>query len=180
MKAMVYTRYGAPEVLQLKDLEKPVPKADEVLIRVRAVEATKADCELRSFQFPVSWFKLPLRIVMGWSRPKRSVLGAIFPAMLKPSATPLPASSRVNTAVTPANHTYTSICRTARRSTPRWVFRCVLSMSGTTKPRSWFKVSELSVVKAVISILFALPYEMPDDVSKLRDLYNTSVYLYRF
>lgn len=78
MKAIVYTKYGPPNVLQLKEVDKPVPKDTEVLIKVHAVEATKADCELRSFNFPVKWFWLPLRIVMGILKPKRQVLGGYF------------------------------------------------------------------------------------------------------
>jgi NADPH:quinone reductase-like Zn-dependent oxidoreductase len=59
-------------------VEKPNPKDDEVLIRVHAAEATKADCELRSFNFPVKWFWLPLRIAMGITKPRRQVLGGYF------------------------------------------------------------------------------------------------------
>jgi NADPH:quinone reductase-like Zn-dependent oxidoreductase len=62
LKAITYSNYGPPGVLELKEVEKPVPKDDEVLIRVRAVEATKSDCEMRSFKFAVKWFWLPLRI----------------------------------------------------------------------------------------------------------------------
>ena len=65
MKAILYTKYGTPDVLQLTDIKEPVPKDDEVLIKVHAVEATKADCELRSFKFAVKWFWLPLRVAMG-------------------------------------------------------------------------------------------------------------------
>jgi NADPH:quinone reductase-like Zn-dependent oxidoreductase len=78
MKAIVYTRYGSPDVLQVKDVEKPKPKDDEVLIRVHAAEATKADCELRSFNFPVKWFSLPLRLVLGITKPRRQILGGYF------------------------------------------------------------------------------------------------------
>ncbi len=74
----MYTRYGAPDVLELKEVDKPVPKDDEVLINVRAVEATKADCELRSFNFAVKWFWLPLRIGMGLTKPRRHILGGYF------------------------------------------------------------------------------------------------------
>jgi len=78
MKAVVYEQYGAPEVLQLKEVEKPVPKDDEILIRIRAVEATKGDCEMRSFHFQVKWFWLPMRITFGITRPKKQVLGSYF------------------------------------------------------------------------------------------------------
>ena len=78
MKAVVYKRYGTPDVLQVKDIEKPFPKDEEILIRVRAAEVTKGDCEMRSFNFPVKWFWLPLRIALGISKPKRQVLGGYF------------------------------------------------------------------------------------------------------
>ncbi len=78
MKAIVYTNYGAPEVLNVQEREQPVPKANEVLIKVRAAEATKSDCELRSFKFPVNWFWLPLRLFMGLRKPKRQILGGYF------------------------------------------------------------------------------------------------------
>ena len=78
MKAIVYTKYGPANVLQLKEVNKPVPADDEILIRVHAAEATKADCELRGFKFAVSWFWLPLRIAMGVRKPKRPVLGGYF------------------------------------------------------------------------------------------------------
>jgi NADPH:quinone reductase-like Zn-dependent oxidoreductase len=78
MKAITYANYGSPDVLQIKELEKPVPKADEILIRVQAAEATKADVEMRSFKFAVKWFWLPLRIAFGLRKPKRQILGGYF------------------------------------------------------------------------------------------------------
>jgi len=78
MKAIVYKRYGAPEVLHIEEIEKPQPRDDEILIRVQAAEATKGDCELRSFNFAVSWFWLPLRIAIGVTKPKRQILGGYF------------------------------------------------------------------------------------------------------
>lgn len=78
MKAIVYIKYGGPEVLQISEIEKPEPEDDEVLIRIRAAEATKADCELRSFNFAVKWFWLPLRVAMGVTKPKKQVLGGYF------------------------------------------------------------------------------------------------------
>jgi len=78
MKAITYANYGSPDVLQVNDVDKPVPKDDEVLIRVQAAEATKADIEMRSFRFAVKWFWLPLRIAFGVTKPKRQILGGYF------------------------------------------------------------------------------------------------------
>ena len=78
MKAITYSDYGPPGVLHLSDVAKPVPKDDEVLIRVHAVEATKADVEMRSFRFAVKWFWLPLRLALGVRRPRRQILGGYF------------------------------------------------------------------------------------------------------
>ena len=78
MKAITYSRYGPPDVLNVREMRKPVPKDDEVLIRVWAAEATKADCEMRSFRFSVKWFWLPLRVALGVRKPRRQVLGAYF------------------------------------------------------------------------------------------------------
>jgi len=78
MKTVVYTKYGSPEVLTLKDTAIPVPKDDEVLINVHATTVLASDCELRRFDFPL-WFWLPLRLYMGIIKPTRvNVLGQEF------------------------------------------------------------------------------------------------------
>jgi NADPH:quinone reductase-like Zn-dependent oxidoreductase len=78
MKAIVYTKYGSADVLQVQEVVKPSPKGNEVLIKVHAAEVTKADCEMRSFNFQVKWFWLPLRIALGLIRPKKKILGGYF------------------------------------------------------------------------------------------------------
>ncbi|MBT8359916.1 MAG: hypothetical protein KJO32_03090 [Deltaproteobacteria bacterium] len=78
MKAIVYAKYGSPDVLELKEIEKPTPTDDEVLIKVHAAEVTKADCEMRSFNFQVKWFWLSLRVYMGLIKPNKQVLGGYF------------------------------------------------------------------------------------------------------
>jgi NADPH:quinone reductase-like Zn-dependent oxidoreductase len=78
VKAATYERYGPPEVLQVTDVPAPTPADDEILIRVRAAEATKSDCELRAFRFSVRWFWLPLRLALGVRRPRRRILGSYF------------------------------------------------------------------------------------------------------
>ncbi len=78
MKAIVYKTYGPAEVLQLEERPTPQVGAHEVLIQVRAVEATKSDCEMRSLQFAVNWFVWPLRLFLGLRAPRRPVLGNYF------------------------------------------------------------------------------------------------------
>jgi NADPH:quinone reductase-like Zn-dependent oxidoreductase len=74
MKAIVYEKYGPPEVLQLREVPKPTPKDDEVLIRVFATTCHIGDVRVRSFDVPF-WQKIPFRIYLGIRRPKRPILG---------------------------------------------------------------------------------------------------------
>ena len=78
MRAITFEQYGPPTVLELRNVDIPTPGNDEVLIRVRAAEATKSDCELRSFKFAVKWFWLPLRLGFGIRKPRRNILGGYF------------------------------------------------------------------------------------------------------
>ena len=74
MKAIVYTKYGPPDVLRLREVAKPTPKDNEVLIRVHATTVTKYDCWLRSCTAPPG-FGLPARIASGFNKPKQPILG---------------------------------------------------------------------------------------------------------
>ncbi len=78
MKAITYHRYGSPDVLEIRDVPAPLPGDDEILIRVRAAEATKSDCELRSLKYSVKRFWLPLRLAVGVMKPRRQILGGYF------------------------------------------------------------------------------------------------------
>ena len=75
MKAVVYTRYGPPDVLQLKEVEKPVPRGDEVLIKVHATTVSAGDYRIRGFNVPAA-FWLPTRLALGVLGPRRTILGA--------------------------------------------------------------------------------------------------------
>lgn len=74
MKAIVYTKYGPPDVLQLKEIEKPIPKDNEILVKVKATTVTVADIRSRSFTVPPA-FWLPARITLGFKQPKKEILG---------------------------------------------------------------------------------------------------------
>src|SRR4249919_430204 len=74
MKVIIYTEYGSPDVLQLKEVAKPTPKDDELLIRIYATTVTAGDCELRSFKIPL-FIWLPMRLYMGLRKPRKQILG---------------------------------------------------------------------------------------------------------
>jgi NADPH:quinone reductase-like Zn-dependent oxidoreductase len=75
MKAMVWTKYGPADVLQLREVEKPAPKEDEVLIKVYAATVTAGDCEIRRLKLPLL-LQIPLRLYLGPRKPGRiTILG---------------------------------------------------------------------------------------------------------
>jgi NADPH:quinone reductase-like Zn-dependent oxidoreductase len=77
MKAVVYTRYGPPEVLRLADVPKPAPRDHEVLVKVHATTVTIGDTIMRSFKLPniSGWQKFMARLILGWNKPRRRILG---------------------------------------------------------------------------------------------------------
>jgi NADPH:quinone reductase-like Zn-dependent oxidoreductase len=75
MKAIIWTKYGPPDGLQFKNVEKPVPKDDEILIKIHATTITAGDCEMRRLELPLM-LSFPVRIYAGLLRPKRiTILG---------------------------------------------------------------------------------------------------------
>jgi len=83
MKAIVFTEYGSPDVLQLKEVAKPTPKDDEILVRVHATPVNYGDLTARNFaNLSLSEFNmpaplwLPARMSFGWNKPKINILGS--------------------------------------------------------------------------------------------------------
>ncbi|NCF67196.1 MAG: zinc-binding dehydrogenase [Chloroflexi bacterium] len=75
MKAVAWMKYGPPDVLELRELEKPTPKDNELLIKIFATTVTAGDCEMRSLKFPI-YLSLPMRLWRGFLKSKEnSILG---------------------------------------------------------------------------------------------------------
>jgi NADPH:quinone reductase-like Zn-dependent oxidoreductase len=77
MKAIVCTGYGPPEVLQLREVEKPTPQGRDVLIKTYATAVTVSDCIIRGGRVrALLW--LPMRLIVGFTKPRRSILGMVL------------------------------------------------------------------------------------------------------
>jgi NADPH:quinone reductase-like Zn-dependent oxidoreductase len=74
MKAIIWTKFGSPDGLQLQEVPKPTVKDNEILIRTRAATVSAADCEIRSLNFP-GWIAIPLRLYVGITKPRVKILG---------------------------------------------------------------------------------------------------------
>jgi NADPH:quinone reductase-like Zn-dependent oxidoreductase len=77
MKAIVCPRYGGPEVLELRDVDQPGPKDDEVCIRIMATAVTASDIFIRGSDIPLK-FRIPMRLMMGITRPRRPIIGLVL------------------------------------------------------------------------------------------------------
>jgi len=74
MKAILCTKYGPPEVLEIKEVEKPAPKDNEVLIKIYAATITSGDSRVRGFRVPLSYW-LFARMALGFRGPRKNILG---------------------------------------------------------------------------------------------------------
>ena len=75
MKAILWTKYGSPDSLQLMDIPKPVPSDDEILVKILATTVTAGDTEMRRLKLPLM-LSFPMRLYLGLLKPKRvTILG---------------------------------------------------------------------------------------------------------
>jgi 2-desacetyl-2-hydroxyethyl bacteriochlorophyllide A dehydrogenase len=75
MRAVIWTKYGPSDGLQIREVEKPVPKDDEILVKIHAAGVTAGDCEMRRLELPLM-LSLPVRMYAGFLKPKRiTILG---------------------------------------------------------------------------------------------------------
>jgi NADPH:quinone reductase-like Zn-dependent oxidoreductase len=74
MKAVICTKYGAPDVLKIIQVPKPTPKAKEVLVQIYATTVSAADYKLRGLDLPAS-IRFPVRLMIGFRKPRKSILG---------------------------------------------------------------------------------------------------------
>jgi NADPH:quinone reductase-like Zn-dependent oxidoreductase len=77
MKAIICTKYGSPEVLQIKQCKKPIHKKDEVLIKIYATSVTNSDIFIRGSNIPLKYM-IPMRLMIGIKRPRKSIIGEVF------------------------------------------------------------------------------------------------------
>lgn len=77
MRAVVCRRYGPPDVLQLVEVNRPVPREDEILVEIEASAVTASDIFIRSSNIPLR-FRIPMRLMMGVFRPRKAIIGLVF------------------------------------------------------------------------------------------------------
>ncbi|HNQ68527.1 MAG TPA: NAD(P)-dependent alcohol dehydrogenase [Bacteroidales bacterium] len=82
MKAIICTKYGEPEVLQIQEVAKPIPKDNEVCINIFATAVSASDCIVRSGKVSF-WFWLPMRLAIGLTKPRQPILGITFSGVIE-------------------------------------------------------------------------------------------------
>jgi NADPH:quinone reductase-like Zn-dependent oxidoreductase len=82
MKAVICTKYGEPEVLQIRDIEKPIPKNNELLIKIVATSVTASDCIIRRLNLP-PMMKFSARLALGFTKPRKAILGMVLSGIIE-------------------------------------------------------------------------------------------------
>ena len=80
MKAILHTQYGSPDLLRLKEVDKPTPKDNEVLVAIHATTVSTGDCNMRNFTFVTPSMRPIAKLMFGIRKPwKARVLGTSWP-----------------------------------------------------------------------------------------------------
>jgi NADPH:quinone reductase-like Zn-dependent oxidoreductase len=82
MKAVICTRYGTPEVLQLQEVSKPIPKDSQILVKIVATAVNSGDVRVRSLDVK-GFMKVIMRLVLGISKPRKPILGTVFSGIVE-------------------------------------------------------------------------------------------------
>lgn len=82
MRAAITTKYGPPEVIKIKEVEKPIPKSNEVLVKVHATTVTSGDSRIRGARFPKG-FAIPAKLMLGIFAPRKKILGWEFSGVVE-------------------------------------------------------------------------------------------------
>ena len=81
MKAIICSRYGPPNVLQIQEVPKPVPNSNQVLVKIIASTINSGDVKVRSLDVK-GYMKTVMRIVLGISKPRKPILGTVFSGII--------------------------------------------------------------------------------------------------
>ena len=82
MKVVLCTEYGPPEVLKITDASKPVPKKDEVLIRIHSTAVNSGDVRIRTMDVEGP-LKIAMKVVLGWTKPRNPILGTVYAGIVE-------------------------------------------------------------------------------------------------
>jgi NADPH:quinone reductase-like Zn-dependent oxidoreductase len=82
MKAVICTQYGPPEVLQIQEVPKPIPKDSEMLVKIVATAVNSGDARVRSLAVK-GFMKVVMRLVIGFSKPRKPILGTVFSGVVE-------------------------------------------------------------------------------------------------
>lgn len=82
MKAVLCTKYGPPEVLQIRDIEKPVPKTNEILVKIMATAVNSGDVRVRALDVQ-GFMKFVMRLVLGITKPRKKILGTVYSGIVE-------------------------------------------------------------------------------------------------
>jgi NADPH:quinone reductase-like Zn-dependent oxidoreductase len=82
MKAVICTQYGSPEVLQIQEVSKPIPRSSQILVKIVATTVNSGDVRVRSLNVK-GFMKLLMRLVLGFSKPRKPILGTVFSGVVE-------------------------------------------------------------------------------------------------